>query len=106
MARTFWRLMTRMFGASLGAHTRTRDALVQFLLRVGALVLSSRRAVASLRARPHKAMYPMLLKVRARLLQHLENELAKLGEQAFLKRWSTRFIRVEQDQLRASVVDY
>lgn len=106
VAKTFWRLLTRMFGVSLSAQTSTRDACVTFLLGVGALALWNSRGVASLHARPHKAMYPMLIKVRARLLQHLENELAAKGEEAFLQRWSTRFIKVTDNRLMVRVVDY
>lgn len=106
VARTFWRLMTRMFGVSLGAHTRTRDAFTCLLLGLGALVLWNKRGVASLRGRPHRAMYPLLTKVRARSLQHLENELATLGEEAFLRRWSTRFIQVENNTLRVRITDF
>lgn len=106
VARTFWRLLGRQFRVRLGARTKTRDALITFLLCVGALVLWRRRGYASLTARPQRAMYPMLWKVRARLAEHLEAELSALGEAAFLRRWSTRFITVRNQRVHMEIVPY
>lgn len=106
VARTFWTLMSRMFKVRLGERTKSRDALVTFLLCVGALVVWRRRGVAALRSRPHKAMFPMLLRMRTRLFEHLEAELATLGEEAFLLRWSCRFIKVNNARLEIRIVEY
>lgn len=106
MAKTFWRLLTRMFGVTVSAETRSRDAFTLFLACVGAHVIWTRRGVASLRAQPQRAMFPLLWKIRTRLIQHLEMEFATLGEEAFLRRWSTRFIQVTDKQLRVTVVPY
>lgn len=106
VAKTFWRLLGRMFRVQLSARTRTRDALVTFLLCVGALALWRRRGYASITGRPQRAMYPMLWRVRARLAEHLEAELSVLGEAAFLRRWSTRFIAVRDQRVRMRIVPY
>lgn len=92
-----------MFGIRLTQHSRMRDALALFLLGVGALVLWRRRGVASLRGRAHTAMYPLLWRVREMLMVHLESELATLGEEAFLRRWSCRFITVRDGRVAIRV---
>ncbi|KAH9371029.1 hypothetical protein HPB48_007791 [Haemaphysalis longicornis] len=106
VAKTFWRLLTRTFGVAVGADTRSRDAFTVFLVCVGAYLIWKRRGVAALRAQPLRAMFPLLWKIRSRLIEHLETEFATLGEQAFLQRWSTRFIRISNKQLQVGIVPY
>lgn len=74
--------------------------------RCNAQIIWKRRGFAALRARLQKCMFPMLRKMRSRLFDHLEAELAALGEEQFLQRWSTRFIRVVNKQIEVSILPY
>lgn len=106
VAATFWTVLSRMFGLTLRMNTRSNDVLVNFLMCAGAFVLWRNRGAACLRARPQRAMFPLLWRVRSILMSHLEHELAALGEEAFLLRWSTRFIVVRSNILSVSLVPY
>lgn len=106
VAATFWVLLSRMFELRLGAHTKSKDPFVSFLLCVGAFVVWRQRGVAALQARPQRAMYPLLWRVRKMAIEHLQHELVALGEESFLMRWSTRFIKVANNTVQWCVVPY
>lgn len=51
-------------------------------------------------------MYPLLWRVRKMAIEHLQHELVALGEESFLMRWSTRFIKVANNTVQWCVVPY
>lgn len=106
VARTFWRLVTSMFQISMQWKSRHRDIFVELLMAIGAFVLWKRRGLAHLRGRPQRAMFPLLHRLRNVMLMHLNEELVILGEEAFLRRWSTRFIIVKNNRVSMPFLPY
>lgn len=106
VARTFWRLVTTMFQVSMQWQSRHRDGFVELIMAIGAFVLWKRRGLACLRGRPQRAMFPLLYRLRNLMLTHLNEELVILGEEAFLRRWSTRFIVIRKNRVSMPFLPY
>lgn len=102
----YWRLVKRTFSVAVGADTHARDAFTVFLVCVGTWIVWNRLGIASLQACPQRAMSPLLWKTRSRPINHLHTEFATLGEEDFLQRWFTRFIRIENSKLQLGIVPY
>lgn len=99
VARTFWKLVGRLFGISIVRAPRRRDRFASLVYYSVSYVLWCFRNIAERSRQPNRAMYPRVRKLRVIIWGHLEEQLFKLGEAEFLRRWSTRYLTVSRGKV-------
>lgn len=104
VARCFWRIIHRA-APSLGlARYQLREQcpgtpLGKLFVVIGDYILWRNRCRAVAQNRRLRMQWPLLSFFRQHLVTFLEGELALLGEEEFLRHWSTRFIEVSNKRV-------
>ncbi|XP_064455132.1 uncharacterized protein LOC135366381 [Ornithodoros turicata] len=105
--KTFFTLVRRTFGFRPMVSRQRRCRFQSLIVATALYVVWRSRCIALVQKRPYRLMYPMLIRLRKILYNHLDTKLHELGEHEFLKRWGTRYIAVKNGsrvQLRSRAI--
>lgn len=69
-------------------------------------VLWRRRCMAEARRRPQRAAYPALQKIRMIMVRYLTEQIETQGEEAFIRRWHTRFFGVRNGHIELPLLPF
>ena len=99
VARTFWTLISRVFGLRYFSRHGRHSAYAELVFAAGCFAVWCSRCCATWQGRRIRHLFPLLSRTYVLVLQHLEDRLAVLGEQEFLRRWAARFLTVRDGRI-------
>lgn len=94
VAKTLWRLASRMFHFSYRRERPVKGKFFQLIVVLTGYTLWHMRCQAVAQGRRVRAIYPMLSRIYRCLTLILNHQLLLLGEEDFLRQWSSPIISV------------